>query len=103
MARTSTRRWKGCQLCKPHKHAAEGQARRKSVQELRRLGRSRRISRHDLGDHDVLRLSPRPAVSPGSNPRPNMPSDFAASAGRHQRGSTWIFAIPSRTRPSAPS
>lgn len=50
MARTSTRRWKGCQLCKPHKHAGYGDAARKSWQELRRIGRRRRVTRHDLGD-----------------------------------------------------
>lgn len=51
MARTSNRRWKGCQLCKPHKHAGNGDAARKSTQELRAIGRRRRLSRHDLGDH----------------------------------------------------
>lgn len=56
MARTSSRRWKGCRLCKPHKHAGNGHAVRKSVQELRVIGRSRRVKRHDLGDHD--RMSP---------------------------------------------
>lgn len=51
MARTSNRRWKGCQSCKSHKHAGNGDAVRKTTQELRRLGRCRRASRHDLGDH----------------------------------------------------
>lgn len=50
MARTSTRRWKGCQLCKPHKNAAHGQSERKTWRELRTLGKKRRVSRHDLGD-----------------------------------------------------
>ena len=50
MARTSTRRWKGCMMCKPNKHADEGPAHRKTVAELRSIGRARRISRHDLGD-----------------------------------------------------
>lgn len=50
MARTSNRRWKGCALCKPHKHAGNGQAIRKNVPELRRIGKKRRVSRHDLGD-----------------------------------------------------
>lgn len=53
MARTSNRRWKGCRLCKPHKHAGNGQARRKPVGELRRLGKRRRVSRGDLGDHSA--------------------------------------------------
>ena len=50
MARTSSRRWKGCQLCKPHKHAGHGDAERKPVAELRRIGKRRRVRRHDLGD-----------------------------------------------------
>jgi len=41
---------KGCGPCKPHKHSANGQAIRKPVAELRRLGKIRRVSRHDLGD-----------------------------------------------------
>lgn len=50
MARTSTRRWKGCRMCKPYKDASNGQAERKPVSELRRIGQARRVSRHDLGD-----------------------------------------------------
>ena len=50
MARTSSRRWKGCRLCKPHKHAGNGDAARKSVGELRQLGKARRVRRHELGD-----------------------------------------------------
>lgn len=42
--------WKGCQLCKPHKNRANGQSIRKPTSELRRLGKVRRVSRHDLGD-----------------------------------------------------
>lgn len=53
MARTSNRRWKGCQLCKPHKHAGNGQAVRKGAPELRTIGRARRVSRHDLGDRSA--------------------------------------------------
>ncbi|WP_254127043.1 hypothetical protein [Aquihabitans sp. G128] len=49
MARTSNRRGKGCQLCKPHQHAARGQAHRTSRAELRMLGKVRRVTRHDLG------------------------------------------------------
>jgi hypothetical protein len=41
---------KGCGLCKPHKHGANGQSVRKPFSELRRLGKVRRVSRHDLGD-----------------------------------------------------
>jgi hypothetical protein len=50
VARTSSRRWKGCQLCKPHKHAGQGDAERKPMGELRRIGKRRRVNRHDLGD-----------------------------------------------------
>jgi len=35
---------------KPHKHAGHGDAERKPVAELRRIGKRRRIRRHDLGD-----------------------------------------------------
>lgn len=50
MARTSNRRWKGCRMCKPHKHAGNGQAVRKPLAEQRQIGKQRRVSRHDLGD-----------------------------------------------------
>lgn len=50
MARTSTRQWKGCQLCKPHKHAALSRAEREPFAVLRRIGKRRRVQRHDLGD-----------------------------------------------------
>jgi hypothetical protein len=43
------KQWKGCRLCKPHKHRGNGQAVRKPANELRYLGKSRRVSRHDLG------------------------------------------------------
>ena len=42
--------WKGCQACKPHKNWAYGQAACKPLSELRRLGKSRRVSRHELGE-----------------------------------------------------
>lgn len=50
MAHSTHRRWKGCQLCKPQKFRDLGQAKRKPVGELRRIGKRRRVSRHDLGD-----------------------------------------------------
>ena len=51
MAKQSTHvTWKGCPLCKPHKNRAHGQAVRKPMPELRRLGKRRRVSRHELGD-----------------------------------------------------
>lgn len=53
-------RQKGCHLCKPHKHRDAGQSHRKPFGELRRLGKLRRVSRHELGDamgHDRQRRS----------------------------------------------
>ena len=50
MARTSNRRWKGCRLCRPHTHACNGHAARKSLAEQRQIGKRRRVYRHDLGD-----------------------------------------------------
>lgn len=43
--------WKGCPLCKPHKDKALGQRARKPWSELRKIGKLRRISRHDLSDN----------------------------------------------------
>lgn len=51
MARTSNRRWKGCQLCKPWKNAAYPDTERIPARELRRMGgRRKRITRRYLGD-----------------------------------------------------
>jgi hypothetical protein len=50
MAHSLHRRHKGCQLCKPHKHRDAGQAVRQPWPALRRLGKRRRVDRHDLGD-----------------------------------------------------
>lgn len=51
MARTSTRRWKGCRLCKMHKHAGHGDAERIPPRELRRMGGKRkRVSRKDISE-----------------------------------------------------
>ena len=54
MARTVGRRWKGCQLCKPHKNARPGDAYRMPISAARRGygGRLRRINRHDIDDQD---------------------------------------------------
>lgn len=41
--------WKGCLVCKPHKHRGQGQSARKALAELRWLGKVRRVGRHDLG------------------------------------------------------
>jgi hypothetical protein len=48
MAHSPHRRWKGCQLCKPYKFRDLGQAERKPWSELRKLGKRRRVARHDL-------------------------------------------------------
>lgn len=42
--------WKGCRLCKPNKHRANGQASRQPLPVLRKVGKARRVTRHDLGD-----------------------------------------------------
>jgi hypothetical protein len=53
-ARTSSRRHKGCQLCKPWKLARHGDAYTQPPSAVRQLGarRARKISRHDVGDQD---------------------------------------------------
>jgi hypothetical protein len=48
MAHSPHRRWKGCQLCKPNKHRGAGQAARQPVATLRKVGKARRVTRHDL-------------------------------------------------------
>lgn len=48
--RTSNRRWKGCPLCKDHKHAGHGDAVRMPFNALRKLGKKRRVSRKDTSD-----------------------------------------------------
>lgn len=51
MAQHSTsRRWKGCNLCKPHKFKDDGQWNRQPFAVHRKTGKSRRVTRHDLGD-----------------------------------------------------
>lgn len=50
MPRTSNRRWKGCPLCKSHKHAGHGDAVRMPWSALKQLGKKRRISRKDHSD-----------------------------------------------------
>ncbi|MGD0687371.1 MAG: hypothetical protein ABSA03_19915 [Streptosporangiaceae bacterium] len=51
MARTSGRRWKGCRLCKPHKHAGHGDAARMPYSALRQFPtrNGKRVSRRDVG------------------------------------------------------
>jgi hypothetical protein len=48
MARTSGRRWKGCQLWKPYKHAGNGDAYRAPFKVRRQTGHGRRWNRHDV-------------------------------------------------------
>lgn len=48
MARTSSRRHKGCRICKPHKHAGNGDAARIPFRDVRKVGRKRRWNRHDV-------------------------------------------------------
>ncbi len=50
MARTSTRRWKGCQLCKQHKHAGNGDGTRMPTNAARQFGTKKRVSRKQLPD-----------------------------------------------------
>ena len=47
MARTSGRRWKGCALCKQHKHAGHGDGVRMPWSAVRQIGKRRRLSRRD--------------------------------------------------------
>ena len=58
MAHSPHRRWKGCPLCKDHKFRDHGQAVRKPVAELRKIGKRKRVGRHDLGDADAGRNGP---------------------------------------------
>lgn len=50
MAHSPHKNWKGCQLCKPHKHRAHGRREREPFAVRRKIGKARHISRHDLGD-----------------------------------------------------
>ena len=51
MANSPYRQHKGCRLCKPHKNRRQGHAVREPWAVLRAIGKRRRISRGDLGDH----------------------------------------------------
>lgn len=48
MARTSNRRWKGCAMCKAHKHAGNGDAVRMPTRELRKFGKASRVTRKSI-------------------------------------------------------
>lgn len=50
MAHSPHRRWKGCRVCTPYKIRGAGRAYKESVSTMRRIGKLRRLRRHDLGD-----------------------------------------------------
>jgi hypothetical protein len=49
MARTSTRRWKGCHMCKYHKDASLPDRERMPYSALREFPDPRGVTRHDVG------------------------------------------------------
>lgn len=51
MAHSPHRRWRGCRVCKPYKIRGAGRAYKEPMPLMRKLGKRRRITRHDLGDH----------------------------------------------------
>jgi hypothetical protein len=48
MPRGPHRRWKGCAMCKSHKHAGHGDAVRMPWAAVKRFGNRRRLSRKDV-------------------------------------------------------
>lgn len=52
MARTSTRRTKGCPMCKPWKFAGHGDSYRQPPRVQRQFGRARRWNRHEIPPND---------------------------------------------------
>ncbi|MET8129021.1 hypothetical protein ABZV67_26705 [Streptomyces sp. NPDC005065] len=50
MAHSPHRRWKGCRICRPHQIRGVGRAAREPWPVLRQIGKSRRLTRRDLGD-----------------------------------------------------
>ncbi len=52
MARTSTRRTKGCPMCKPWKFAGHGDSYRQPPRVQRQFGRTRRWNRHEIPAND---------------------------------------------------
>ncbi|MBF9523055.1 MULTISPECIES: hypothetical protein [Mycobacteroides] len=44
-----SRSWRGCAMCKPHKRRGAGRAAKEPTAVLRKLGKKRRLTRHDLG------------------------------------------------------
>jgi hypothetical protein len=51
MAHSPHRRSKGCQLCKAWKFRDHGQRQRQPTSVHRKIGKRRRVTRHDLGDY----------------------------------------------------
>lgn len=51
MPYSPTRRHKGCTVCRPYKVRGSGIAARTPLPALRKIGKLRRVSRHDLGDY----------------------------------------------------
>ena len=48
--KSPTRRQKGCAMCKFYKNSQMPMKTQKSWNELRKLGKKRRVTRHDLGE-----------------------------------------------------
>lgn len=68
MARTTTRRWKGCQLCKPHKHASNSDGHPMTANAARQFGTRKRVSRkqvpNEWNELPECPMSSRGAVDP---------------------------------------
>lgn len=52
MSHKKSKRQKGCGMCKFYKFKDHGQSIRKPWAELRKLGKSKRVSRHEIGRDD---------------------------------------------------
>ncbi|MFE6745994.1 hypothetical protein ACFVGM_09095 [Kitasatospora purpeofusca] len=52
MAHSPHRRRKGCGVCRPWQIRGNGPARRAPWPVLRKIGKRRRLGRHDLGDQE---------------------------------------------------
>jgi hypothetical protein len=50
MAHSPHRRWRGCRVCDTHKIRGAGRAHKDPFPLIRKLGKRRRLTRHDLGD-----------------------------------------------------
>jgi hypothetical protein len=50
---SKSKRQKGCGLCRPNKFHDGGQSARQPPATLRKVGKERCVSRHDLGDQDL--------------------------------------------------